>query len=76
MQFRLFTTQRKDQLIYPGDRDLVYYWIRKWGVTDAQLNDAIMETGSIQAREIRRYFIDKGLIFSISSILEKIKGRR
>lgn len=73
---RLFKTDRRNQLIYPGDRDLVYFWIKKWGVTDAQLNDAIIETGSIQAGELRKYLIEKGIIFSVSSIIEKIKGRR
>ena len=73
---QLFKTDQKEQLIYPGDKDLVYFWIKKWGVTDAQLNDAIIETGSIQAGEIRKYLVAKGLIFSVSSVIEKITGRR
>jgi uncharacterized protein DUF3606 len=76
MIMRLFKTDHNDQLIYPGDRDLVYFWIKKWGVTDAQLNDAIIETGSIKAGEIRKYLMTKGLIFSFSGILEKVKGKR
>jgi hypothetical protein len=31
------------------------YWTKKWGITNAQLNDAILQTGSLRTRVIRHY---------------------
>lgn len=73
---RLYMTHRNNEVIYPGDRDQVYFWTRKWGISGDQLNEAIIETGSIRIRDIKKYLIRKGFIFSIFHLLEKIKGCR
>lgn len=44
-----------DKLIHPEDRGNLSYWTKKWGVSMAQLNDAILYTGSLNPARVREY---------------------
>ncbi len=46
------------------------YWANRWGVTIPQLNEAILETGSVNIVVLRAYFIEKGMLFSFESLME------
>ncbi len=35
------------------------YWTDKWGITDAQLTEAIEKTGGTDVRDIEKYLINK-----------------
>lgn len=41
--------------VHPEDNNNISYWTRKWGVSPRQLNDAILDTGSINIAELRAY---------------------
>jgi hypothetical protein len=44
------TTMNPDrQYIHPEEDGNLRYWSRKWGVTDAQLHQAILNTGSLRS---------------------------
>lgn len=36
----------------------------KWGITSAELNEAILETGSLDEKQIRKFLLKKGILFS------------
>ena len=59
--------------IYPGDREQVQYWTRKWGITKEQLNEAIIETGSISSERIKNHLVSKGIIFSFFGLLKRAR---
>lgn len=42
-------------LIHPEDSSNIHYWTKKWGVSNRQLNDAILDTGSLNPSRIRDY---------------------
>ena len=63
----LFNIYRKQSLIYPGEEDQISFWTKKWDITVDQLNEAILETGSINIKEIKKYLVTKGILFSFSS---------
>ena len=65
---------RKETFIYPGEKDQVNFWTKKWGVTADQLNEAILQTGSIRVNEIRNYFVNKGVLFSFSNFVIYLKN--
>ena len=58
-----FTTKRA--FIHPEDDNDVAYWTHKWGVNARQINDAILETGSIRTKDIRDVLIKKGSLGSL-----------
>ena len=64
-----FTSKRS--VIHPEDQDDVAYWTRKWGVNTKQINDAILETGSIRLQDIKTVLIKKGSLGSVSLWLHK-----
>jgi hypothetical protein len=70
---QLLNFYKSEILIYPGETDLVNFWTKKWGITVTQLNEAILETGSVNATEIKKYFTRKGLLPSFSSIVNSFK---
>lgn len=63
----------KNELIYPSDNDQVIFWTKKWGISAKQLNDAILETGSVNVKEIKHYLCRKGILFSMYQIQNYIK---
>ena len=56
----------KRSLIHPEDQNDLAYWTHKWGVNARQINDAILETGSIETQVIRNVLVKKGSIGSLS----------
>lgn len=65
----------KNQIIYPCENKQVNFWAKKWGVKADQLNEAIVQTGSIKRKVIKSYLEKKGFIFSISGSIHKIKNK-
>lgn len=45
----------KDTLIHPEDSNNLHYWTKKWGVSVRQLNDAILDTGSVDSNRVKEY---------------------
>lgn len=41
---------------------------RKWGINPAELNEAILETGSLDEIALREYFLKKGVLLSFFGI--------
>ncbi len=68
----LFKTD-KHELIYPENSNQVCFWTKKWGITVKQLNDAIIETGSINVSEIKKYLTNKGILFSIQGLIKYLR---
>lgn len=47
--------------INPLEAKDVQYWTRKWDITQNELYDAILETGSNNRRILKKYLKSKGL---------------
>lgn len=65
----------KATVIYPWEKEEVNSLVRKWKISISQLNEAIVETGSINRRVIRRYLEQKGLILSLRRMIKYLKLR-
>lgn len=65
----------KNTTIYPGEIAQVNYWTKKWGITRIELNEAILQTGSIKVEEIKKYLLHKRDYFSISGLIRIIRLR-
>jgi hypothetical protein len=50
----------KRSVIHPEDQNDLAYWTRKWGVNAREINDAILETGSIRLQDIKNVLRKKG----------------
>jgi|GEM_PF-5017939 len=61
----------KNELVYP-EVDYVHYWTNKWGISVKQLNDAIIETGSIDVKKIKNNLVEKRILFSIVGLVNEI----
>jgi hypothetical protein len=59
--------------IYPGESEQVNYWTRKWGITRVQLNEAILETGSIRVNEIKNYLKGKRFPISFNGLIHYLR---
>lgn len=69
----VFNADTKD-LIYPYN-ERMNHWTRKWGITKTQLNEAVLETGSINIKLVKKHLVRKGIIFSIRSLSRYIRYR-
>ena len=65
----------KEDLIYPYESSQVNFWARKWGIAPSQLQDAIIQTGSLRRKVLREYLEKKGIVFSFSGFALKMKQR-
>lgn len=65
-----FTSKRL--VIHPEDQNDLAYWTRKWGVNVRQINDAILETGSLRLEDIKSVLVRKGSPGSLSLWLRRI----
>lgn len=63
----------KNRIIYPGEIAQVNYWTRKWGISRAELHEAILETGSLRVAEIKNYLKKKRVSFSLPGLLQFIR---
>jgi hypothetical protein len=53
----------QQQLIYPGDEQNLRYWSRKWGVQPSQINEAILQTGSLNPEALKNYLRRDSLVY-------------
>ncbi|HEX8515492.1 MAG TPA: DUF3606 domain-containing protein [Bacteroidia bacterium] len=65
----------RDHIIYPGEQKTVSYWTRKWGISPSELNEAILETGSLHVKEIRQYLKSKKREISLHGLSQFIRLR-
>jgi len=56
----------KRLVIHPEDNNDLAYWTKKWGVNVRQINDAILETGSINLQDIKTVLKKKGELATLS----------
>ncbi|MCE3280610.1 MAG: hypothetical protein K0S44_2801 [Bacteroidetes bacterium] len=63
----------KNRIIYPGEITLVNYWTKRWGITRLELNEAILQTGSIKTEEIKKYLLRKRTHFSVANLISRIR---
>ncbi|MBA3665358.1 MAG: DUF3606 domain-containing protein [Bacteroidetes bacterium] len=64
-----------NQVIYPCERKQINFWAKKWGIRAQELNEAILETGSIKRKVLKSYLEKKGILFSVSGSLRKLKSQ-
>jgi hypothetical protein len=60
-------------LIEPYEPAQMSYWTKKWGVSYSQLQEAILETGSLQQSEIKNYLKSKPMLHSLDGIINYMR---
>jgi hypothetical protein len=63
----------ENQVIFPSESKQVQLWAKKWGVNAQQLNEAILYTGTIKRKALKTYLEKKGIIFSFSGTIKKMR---
>lgn len=53
---------KRSSVIHLEDGNDLAYWTKKWGVNVKQINEAILETGSIKLEDIRNVLRKKGIV--------------
>lgn len=64
----------ESQLIFPSESKQVNFWAKKWGINAHQLNEAILNTGTIKRKVLKNYLAKKGIIFSFFGSFQKMKS--
>ena len=59
-------------VIHPDNNKEIAYWTKKWGVNVSQINNAILETGSLNLKDIKSVLIKKGEISTLSFWINKL----
>lgn len=62
----------KRLVIHPEDKNDLAYWTKKWGVNVKQINEAIIDTGSVKLHDIKNRLIKKGEVGSILFWIQKL----
>jgi len=62
----------KRLVIHPEDKNDLAYWTKKWGVNVRQIDNAIIETGSVKLEDIKNVLIKKGEIMTLSYWIRKL----
>lgn len=62
----------KRLIIHPEDKNDLAYWTKKWGVNVKQINEAIIDTGSLKLQDIKNRLIKRGEIWSFSYWIQKL----
>jgi hypothetical protein len=57
-----------EPLLHPWDSNEMVWWSRKLGVSYKQLNDAVIDTGSLSVDTIRKYLKEKEVLFSMKKV--------
>lgn len=65
----------KTTIINPAQPEEVKYWTKKWGISDKQLNDAILETGSLNANDIKTYLKSNNMLAPFYNFFYKLYRR-
>ena len=53
----------------------VDFWTRKLNITHQQLNEAVLNTGSLYIADIKKYLNTEKEVFCLSDLLGKKKGK-
>jgi hypothetical protein len=61
--------------IYVGDNADLAYWTKKWRVNAQQINEAILETGSVNLKDIKNVLKKKGRLNRISFWINRFSKR-
>ncbi len=51
--------KNEDVFINPADYSELKFWTSKLGISSRQLNDAIMETGSLNMNQVKRHLMHR-----------------
>jgi len=43
------------KFVHPEDAQNMGYWSKKWGISDRELKDAILNTGTLRTAKLRNY---------------------
>jgi hypothetical protein len=70
---KIISEAMEKQIIYPGENKDVSYWTKKWSISRSELNEAILETGSLDVWRIKEYLKGKKRSFSLKGIVQFIK---
>jgi hypothetical protein len=62
----------KRLVIHPEDKNDLAYWTKKWGVNVRQIDNAIIETGSVNLNVIKNLLVKKGEIMTLSYWIMKL----
>lgn len=62
----------KRLIIHPEDKNDLAYWTKKWGVNVTQINEAIIDTGSLKLQDIKNRLIKRGEIWNFSYWIQKL----
>ena len=66
----------QEQYVHPEDKKNLLYWAHKWGVSTRQVNEAIIDTGSISVEVLREHFKKNNqLQFPLLSWFRSVSGR-
>jgi hypothetical protein len=60
-------------VIIPAEPEQVSYWTKRWGITKEQLNEAILETGSIRIIELKNYLKSKPFVFTLTNLIRRFR---
>jgi hypothetical protein len=61
-------------LVFPGDGNNLYYWSKKWNVDTKRIQDAILETGSLQPQQLITYIRkDSYLYHPLRAVKEAVR---
>jgi hypothetical protein len=66
--FRLKSTLRDESYVHAWDQDEMKQIAAKLGISQYQLNDAVLETGSLYLKDIKNYLRSKGVLFSFKRL--------
>lgn len=61
-------SSQQDVWLHPWDSNEMVQWSRKLGISYQQLNDAVIDTGSLNIKDIRNYLREKGVLFSLEKL--------
>jgi len=64
-----------NMLIHPENPEELYYWAKKWGVSNKDVCDAILATGSLQTEVLKEYVHrDKWIYHPMTETAKLIKA--
>jgi hypothetical protein len=74
--FSLFSrnTSGQEDFVHPWDTRDMEQCAGRLGITTRQLNDAVLDTGSLRLKDIRSYLKQKGVLFSFRALFNRMLG--
>ncbi|MFL5764100.1 MAG: hypothetical protein ACJ77K_09175 [Bacteroidia bacterium] len=68
--------QKRYEILYPGDREQVFALTKKWKITEEQLTEAILETGSVHTGILHDYLVNSGQVFSFRRLIHQLINKQ